>query len=264
MHPPTLALIALALLSPLQAMADNRPALRICYEIDDYPPFIGAFELAKPGLLLELIQAAARQAEVDLEFQRQPWKRCILQLQQGLSDGIFAAIWQAERDSWGQFPGRAAQRDQPADRHYRLWQADYPIFTRRDSNLQWDGQQFSGLQHGLSAPLGYVSRQRLHYLGALASASYSPEKAFELVALDRLDGYVIERQIGASYVRKLGLQQQLAPLPRPLLQADWYLPLSHQFYARQPQLARRFWQALREQRERRGAELSRRYLQPDD
>lgn len=264
MRQPTLALIALALLSPLLATAENRPTLRICYEIDDYPPFIGAFQDAEPGLLLELIQAAARQAEVDLEFQRQPWKRCILHLQQGQADGIFAAIWQADRDSWGRFPGRAPQGEQPVDRRYRLWQSDYPIFTRRDSKLQWDGQHFSGLQHGLSAPLGYVSRQRLQDLGALASASYSPEKAFELVALDRLDGYVIERQIGASYVRKLGLQQQLTPLPKPLLQADWYLPLSHPFYARQPQVARRFWQALRDQREQRGAELSRRYLQPGD
>lgn len=257
------SLLLALLLLPACALAE-RPLLRICYESDDSMPFWTDAQQAQPGLLVELVQAAAEQAELRLEFQRKPWKRCLMQLQNGQSDGIFAAIWQADRDTWGQFPGRDPQHDRPVDRDYRLWQADYPIITRIDSPLQWDGQQFSGLHYGLSAPLGYIASQRLQALGVLATASHSAEKALKLVTLGRLDGYVIERQIGNTHIHKLGLQPNLKVLPIPLLEADWYLPLSHRFTEQHPELAQRLWQALREQRQRQEAELSQRYLQAGD
>lgn len=259
--PSMLAL--LLILTPLAAQAE-RPLLRICYEADDALPFWTDAEQANPGLLIELIRSTAKQLDLRLEFQRQPWKRCVMQLQSGQTDGLFAAIWQADRDAWGQFPGRDSKHDQSVDRNYRLWQADYPIITRTNSPLQWDGQQFSGLQYGLSAPLGYIANQRLQELGALTKASLSPDNALKLVALGRLDGYAIERQIGNTHIRKLGLQSELTMLPIPLLQADWYLPLSHQFTRQHPQLAQHFWQALREQRQRQTKVLTQRYLQLHD
>ncbi len=258
-----LVLALFLILTPLTAEAE-RPLLRICYEADNALPFWTDAEQANPGLLIELIRSTAKQLDLRLEFQRQPWKRCVIQLQNGQSDGIVAAIWQADRDVWGQFPGRDPKHEQPVDRNYRLWQADYPIITRINSPLQWDGQQFSGVQHGLSAPLGYVASQRLQALGVLNTISLSPEKSLRLVSLGRLDGYAIERQIGNAHIRKLGLQSELTVLPIPLLQADWYLPLSHQFTRQHPQLAQSFWQALREQRQQQAKALTQRYLQQHD
>ena len=262
MRPSLLPTLFLALL-PTCALADQAP-LRICYEDEDAMPFWTAAERANPGLVVELVQSAAQQADLRLELQRRPWKRCILQLQSGESDGIFAAIWQADRDSWGQFPGRDPEHQQAVDRDYRLWQVDYPIITRIGSPLQWNGQQFSGLQYGLSAPLGYIASQRLQALGVQAKINLSAEKALKLVAAGRLDGYVIERQIGKTHIRTLGLQSDLTMLPMPLFQADWYLPLSHQFTRQHPQQAQRFWQALRDQRMRQEANLSQRYLHASD
>jgi polar amino acid transport system substrate-binding protein len=262
-----LNLIALCLLIPVAVQAETPEVLRICYETQDSRPFWPAMtdqDEAKPGLLLELIQSAAQQAGLRLELQRQPWKRCILQLEHGQSDGIFPAIWQSERDAWGQFPGRDTQRNTPVQRQYRLWQADYPIIARNGGTLSWNGERFSGTRNGLSAPLGYVASQRLEALGVLAKPSYSPETALKLITLERLDGYVLERQIARNHILTLGLQTQLMLLPKPLFAADWYLPLSHQYFRQHPELAQRFWQALAEQREARSAELSARYLSVED
>ena len=257
------SLLLVLLLLPQTLKAEGPSALRLCYQLQDHPPFTLPANNAQapgPGILLELIQAAATQAGLTIDWQRQPWKRCILALQKGDVDGIFPTIWQAERDTWGQFPGRDPQAGQPVQRQYRLWQVDYPIATRRDTRLSWDGQRFANLKYGLSSPLGYLPHQRLAELGALASVSLQPDKALQLVASGRLDGFVIERNISLALIAELQLQEQLQLLPQPLLQADWHLPLSHTFYQRHPQLAMRFWQALGQQREAREAELRQRYM----
>jgi polar amino acid transport system substrate-binding protein len=257
------SLLLVLILLPQTLKAEGPSVLRLCYQLQDHPPFTFPANNAQapgPGILLELIQAAAEQTELTIDWQRQPWKRCILALQKGEVDGIFPAIWQAERDTWGQFPGRDPQRGQPVQREYRLWQVDYPIAARRGGHLSWDGQRFANLKYGLSSPLGYLTRQRLADLGALNSVSLQPDKALLLVASGRLDGFVIERNISRALIAELQLQEQLQFLPRPLLQADWHLPLSQPFYQRHPQLAMRFWQSLGQQREMRGAELRQRYM----
>lgn len=266
---PVIRLLAPLLLGVLAGSAtadDNWPLLRLCHEIEDLPPYINTSaanqQLPQPGPIIELLELAARQAEVRLELQRRPWKRCIHQLEQGQSDGIFVAIWQPERDAWGRFPGRDPQQNSPVDPHYRLWRVDYPIIARKGSALRWDGTRFEGVSAGLSAPLGYVANQKLKQLGVLAGTPQTSEKALRLVASGRLDGFVLEHKIAQSLIERLGLADQLTLLPRPFLVDDWHLPLSHQLYQRQPLLTQRFWQAIAEQREVHAAQWRVRYQLP--
>ncbi len=265
-----LRLASLLLISLLAtpALAESLPLLRLCHELEDLPPYISITEnnrdWLQPGLVLELIAQAARQAQVQVEMHRQPWMRCIHELQSGTSDGVFVAVWQAERDAWGQFPGRDPQRQKPVDPRYRLWRVDYPIIVRKDSALQWDGQHFQGLTYKLSAPLGYAAREHLEDLGALNTTSLTPARALNLVAKGRLDGYVLERHVAQALIQRLKLSDELVLLPQALFEDDWYLPLSHQFYQRSPEVAERFWQALAMQRERFAEQLAQRYLHNDD
>ena len=241
--------------------AEQRSQLRLCYELGGLPPYTSpALPAEQPGLIIELIQQAAQQAGLSLKLHQEPWKRCVHQVQQGHSDGLFIAVWQADRDAWGHFPGRDALAGTPVNSAQRLWRVEYPVIVRSDATLQWDGRQFTGVRHGVGAPLGYVVAQRLRELGVLSSESLAPAKALKLVAAGRLDGYVLEREIAQELIESQQLEGQLMFLPQPLLVTEWYLPLSHQFYAAHPAQAEALWQALAEQRERLGAELARRYL----
>lgn len=266
---PVTRLLASLLLAALTGSAtadDSWPLLRLCHEIEDLPPYINTSaanqHLPQPGPLIELLELAARQAEVRLELQRRPWKRCIHQLELGQSDGIFVAMWQPERDAWGRFPGRDAKQGSPVNPDYRLWRVDYPIIVRKDTPLQWDGTRFTGVSSGLSAPLGYVATQKLQKLGVLAGTPQTPEKALRLVAAGRLDGFVLERRVALSLIERLGLGGQLGLLPQPFIVDDWHLPLSHQFYQSHPQVAQRFWQAIAGQREAHAEEWRIRYQLP--
>jgi hypothetical protein len=64
---PTLFLTLL----PTFALAEQS-LLRICYENEDSMPFWTDANQANPGLLVELVQSAAQQADMRLELQRRP------------------------------------------------------------------------------------------------------------------------------------------------------------------------------------------------
>jgi len=243
--------------------AEDWPQLRLCYENQDLSPYTSApvgTAAGHPGLVVELIEQAARSAQLRLVLHRQPWKRCVHEVRQGASDGVFVAIWWADRDAWGRFPGRTPDGQTPVDPSRSLWPAEYRVIVRPDSSLQWDGRSFQGINHGIGAPLGYAVSQYLKSMGVLANESLAPATALKLVVAGRLDGYVLESELGLALIKREGLQGQLVLLPTPVVRADWYLPLSHQFYAAHPERAERLWQAIGEQRQQRAEELRKRYL----
>lgn len=245
----------------LPAFAAPWPTIRLCYESVALVPYASApADKRGPGLILELLESAAQQAEVRLQLHQQPWKRCIHEMHQGGTDGIFVAIWQPDRDAWGRFPGRDPRLGTAVDPARAVWPVQYVVIGRAGGRLSWDGQRFSGVRHGVGAPLGYVVSQRLQELAVLAGGSMAPSKALRMVAAGRLDGYVLEREIALDLLDQLQLQEELVLLPTPLLEAEWYLPFSHPFYAAHADIVERFWRTLGEQREKRADELRQRYL----
>lgn len=258
-------LLLLSLASAFSAHITAAPlnkTLRICYEDQDYLPYTkgsgdgSEVALGKRGVLPDLVLLASEEVGLKAEFISLPWKRCIQQLEIGRVDAIFAAIWLPERDKWGMFP----KTDGQADSRYRLWRVSYKIHRGKDSALSWDGSTFRNVQHGVAAPLGYVAYKKLAEMDVLPPQNHLPDEGFRLLGLGRLDGYVIEQSIGAQLVRKQQLERSVEVLKQDFLQADWYLPLSHQWYQQNTQLANLLWQALSEMRELQGQALYQHYI----
>lgn len=259
------SLLAFALFFTAVASADETDMpkeMTFCYENQDYLPFIrhvsgDLVSEGKNGVLPDLVLQATKKLGIKANFVSKPWKRCIVLLQAGEVDGIFAAIWQPERDKWGVFPKIKKQLN---DR-YKIWQVNYQVYSRKDSALEWDGQVFTGVVTGISAPLGYVAESKLHQQGVKSRTSYLPADGLHLVAKHRLDGYVLESSIGDYLIRSEGLDTDVQPLPIPFFSADWYLPLSHRIAKKYPQAPERFWRALAEVREANGETLKTLYQQ---
>lgn len=236
--------------------------MTFCYENQDYLPFIrqaedGLVIEGKNGVLTDLVIQTTKELGIEATFINKPWKRCIVLLQSGEVDGIFAAIWQPERDEWGLFPKSGSVPDE----RFKIWQVDYQIYSQSDTELLWNGERFQGVVTGISAPLGYVAEQKLIQLGAKSRASYLPADGLHLVAKRRLDGYVLESSIGNYLIRSEGLTSQVAPLSLPFFSANWYLPLSHNFAKKYPQAPELFWQALAKARHSHGETLKIQYQQ---
>lgn len=188
---------------------------------------------------------------------RRPWRRCQYDMHAGNVDAILPVIWHPGRDAWGVFPKRP---DGSLNRTARLWSASYQVFSYQGSLLEWDGSHFSGVSYGVSAPLGHVSYAILKQLDVSSEEAYDLKTGFQLLALKRLDGYVMESLVGQSIINANGWQGMITVLDRPFSAADWYLPLSHDFVEHQPQLSQRIWWALGKARESSRARLVKRYM----
>jgi len=246
----------------MAAETPDRP-FRICFEMQDNMPFIqgvpedGMVLLGEHGVLPDLLILAAEQRGIELNFSFMPWKRCIQQLGQGKVDGIIAAIWSSDRDSWGVFP----KVGEAVDNEMAIWFVDYLIYTKSGSELNWDGSVFSGVRHGIAAPLGYIAYQKLRELGVLHNQNLSLTDGFALLALERLDGYVVEETIGRRVVMDLQLSDKLVSIAPPFMRVHWFMPVSHQWYKAHPEFSLQFWLTLSEIRKTQGEALLQHYLE---
>lgn len=244
-------LLSMAFALPLEATP-----VRICYEQSEMLPYTrgeGPEVPADPGLVPTRIKQAGAGANLDLVLYRRPWKRCLLDLEQGRAEGIFPLIWTAEREQWAAFPRLATGELDP--RRY-LWEGVYSIFVRHGAALGWDGERFSQLKNGVAAPSGYVAQQKLNRLGVRGPQHLEVEKGLWLVAMERLDGYVIDRHIGEHLIRKYGLNDSLTTLPIPFMSSKWYLALSKPFVRLHPDEAQALWSALEKVRHEQAATIN--------
>ncbi|MCL9782401.1 transporter substrate-binding domain-containing protein [Vibrio sp. S4M6] len=246
--------IAIALLSfaiPLYAAAEKKP-IKVCYENVELKPFILGTKTipAKPGYIVELVKLAVEASGAKAVFYRKPWKRCIHNLKHGEVDAIFAAIRTPEREKWASFPDSAH-----AEQY--LLKVTYPIFVNRKSNLKWDGQQFHGVKYGVGAPLGYIARQHLMEMNVYPKGVHhlNLERGMRMVALGRLDGYVINQTTGEQLVQNLGLDEQVTTLSTPFMYEFLHLAFSKPFFQKSKLCAEQVWHQLALTRQTYGEKL---------
>ena len=252
-----------ALLALFSALLCVSPAaaMTLCIEDADYSPFILPDAPAQhAGVLPALAMHAAEHTQQTLKLIRHPWKRCIDMVQKGQVDLILAAIWLPERDVWGQYPKHANAPSGPPDRSKRLWTAEYPVFVANNSSLDYDGKAFNATKVGLAGPPGYVVTKRLAAMGLLYAQPLMPFNGLRLVALERLDGYVVERHIGTHLLYQQNLQSKVRTLSPVFQRDDWYVVFSYPFAEQHPEQVAAFYAALEQARERFGQALLERHL----
>ncbi|WDE06811.1 hypothetical protein SG34_007890 [Thalassomonas viridans] len=81
--------------------------------------------------------------------------------------------------------------------------------------------------------------------GYLSPTDFSVEEGFKMLALNRLDGYVMEKQVAEELIEKTRNQGKITALPLAFHISSFHLLLSHLFYRRDPDGAERLWNELR-------------------
>ncbi|QBE67040.1 transporter substrate-binding domain-containing protein [Pseudoduganella lutea] len=229
--------------SPVTALAAP-PVVTLCYERANVRPW--RTEDGR-GLNFELLKLVGRRENIRFDFQSMPWKRCLAQLKANAVDGAFAVSFKTDRREIGEFPGGATP-----DIAKRMHIDRYILIRRKGSNVEWDGKALHNIDGAVGAQLGYSITDLLRSLNV--TVDEGSQRSDELVR-KLLAGRLAAAALGGSDARTLlagPFGPQIEALPKPLVEKPYFLLLSHRLVERQPDLARRIWDAV--ETERNGAE----------
>jgi len=235
----------LTVISALQT-ADATKSVQLCFEDEDYSPYFTGdsqkVSPSSPGILVELSKAAFEKAGLQVEFIRRPWKRCMHMLKDNDVAGMFGVIHLPEREKIGRYP----MRNGKIDTSRRLVNADYSIFRHVSRpSFGWDGKNFKKNNLKLAVPLGYAMAKSLEEKHKVVpNTSFLPDIGLQLVAQERLDGYIVEKRVGLHLLNKLNLSGQVEPHTPPFSRHPLYLFLSHDFYENNSKESEKVWSTL--------------------
>jgi polar amino acid transport system substrate-binding protein len=173
-------------------------------------------------------------------FINQPWQRCLSHAQQGRVTGLLSLGWTEERANIYSFP-QLGKVPNPA---LALYEVPYNIYVHRQSQVRWDGRQFTGLKYGLITLKGYLAEQRLRELNALSPLQTDITQAVELVSKGRLDGYVVPPGVVDNMFRKQPGFAQLRQLDQPLFAMPLYLAFYPGYCQQNASKCQQIWQHL--------------------
>ena len=243
------------LLSAGMASADE---MRFCIENKQQPPLIignsDQLDSEAQGITVEITRQAARQVGLTPSFIRAPWKRCLLLLREGKVDAVFNGSFKWERLVYGVYP----MRNGNADPDRRITEISYSLYRRRGDAVTWDGQNFSGLDGKVSAPLGYSIVGELRKQGLEVEESNSTELILQKLSLGRVSA-VAAQTITADAVLTSGRFPEIEKVSPPLVNKPYYVLISHHFMQDRRETALEFWRVVAGLRDQETGRLLRKY-----
>lgn len=234
--------------------------LRVAYEDKtQFPYYIGDTQkvLDEPGAAVELVRLLEEKVPgLRVKFSRFPWKRCLALLKAGQVDAIFNASFNSARTQIGEYPWKDGQ----VDPSRRLTTISYHLYARPETALGWSGETFASPDLEIGAPLGYSIVADLEELGVAVVKVRSSEQNLQLVSAGRVDAAALQSVTGDFLLENQGDESAgIVRIEPPLKTKPYYLMLSRQFKAQNPDLSERIWAAIGELREDQLEALSRRY-----
>lgn len=199
----------------------------------------------RPGLAVELLQQAARQCDITLQFKLLPGTRLLKELENGGLDAAGLLSYTPERADYAAYPMQNGRLNEAS----RLATLSYVLYARAGHKLQWDGKTLLGLSRQVGTNLGWSVNQDLARLGIPAEAASSVAQNFLKLQAGRIDAYVTHEPLGDSYLASHGMQDIVKLQPAVVAKA-YYLLFSRSFAARNPVASRCMWQQISAGRDR--------------
>ena len=237
------ALIYLIFAAPLIAETD----FRIVYFNKENPPRVvgsgTSINWSKPGITVELFKMVAQSVGMRFEFKRMPWKRCLYAVEHGMADAAFHASFKPARAEFGVYPTRNGQLD-PARGIYKN---AYVFYARKDSGVSWNGKALGNAPRPIGTQLSYSIADDLRQMGYEVEEEATVSNNLNKLAAGRISAYAEIESI-ADYIldKEKSRYENIVKLRPPLTEKVYYLLISKSFVQKNPKLAERIWDAVRD------------------
>ncbi|OMH39104.1 hypothetical protein [Motiliproteus sp. MSK22-1] len=233
------------LLGSSWALAAESIRFDFCYEDRELLPYYrgNGSEIPEenPGKTIEAVRKLdERVDEVNIHYQRAPWKRCLALLEKGVVSGVIAS-YKAQREEIGVYPKKNNRDD--LKRAFSL--TGYCLFVRQDSNLSWNGKAFIGdLRSNLAVPRGYSITSMLTQHKISFDEVDSTDQALFLLHNQRVSGVVTLCDSGQQALSNNPQYAEINTIAPPLVVKGGYLLVSKHFYQAHQKIVEKMWLKL--------------------
>jgi len=217
---------------------------------DDTPGFpymVGSgstFNQKKPGIDVELLTIVAKKLNLEVSFERVPWKGCLLYLKQGRFDAIFPASYKEKRRQYGSYP-RTEQGELGENRSLR--KISYSLYKLKGSPLSWDGKKLTHLERAIGTTSGWAIADDLINMGVKVELNGNPKYDLLKVISGRIDAAAYHTRTIDSLIEENPQKYiKIEKISPPLRTKLYYLMISHQFQQKHPQLTEKIWNQVSE------------------
>jgi len=235
--------------------------LRLEYsDVEAFPIQVGNGEVVpkEPGIAVEILENAAKDLDLEVEFVRRPNKRVLFELEKGRADGAFCYSFKETRLKAGVYPMTI---DSIPDSKNRITAISYYLYKKRNSTLDWDGKKFINLKGPLGGNRGYSIVKDLREKGVEVEEAKTTEQNMFKLQKGRIAGYAMQDITADSFVES-GQYGDIVRIPTPLATKDYFLIFSHQFIAKHPDICKKLWNKIGELRDSVTKENVHKYQHP--
>lgn len=223
------------------AQENTPPSITFCYQDKElFPNYMGEQNtkpVRNPGINIELVDQIALNLNLEVQYVRYSWNRCLALLKVGRVDSLIAS-YNSDRAEIGIFP----MAGNSSDASKRISTLGYYMYHTSDLPV-WDGEGLVDPKTVVAAPLGYSVVRALREKGIKVIETGSPEDNLKLLVYRRVDaiaapGTTVDALISADITRYNDIKKD----PIPITERPYFIAFSHKFFDANPSLAKAIWQ----------------------
>lgn len=213
--------------------------LRLCADERSHMPFINA---SGGGMVGMLIQQAAQETGVTVQYYGAPITRCREELRANLASGFPGVPLTPSVQSFMAFPMQAGE----IDNSRAVMNARALVYRRVGSSAGWDGKKFTDVSTPVMVPMGSVLLfDRLTAMGVpFDDGSKTLEGNFNKLLGKRGELVVGSEFSGAALLADPRFAGKIEALPLPFSDEAYFLALTKAIYDANPDTVERLWNAL--------------------
>lgn len=214
--------------------------IKLCYEDSSVYPWITG---DNKGLVISELHMVEKDLNINFEFLRLPWKRCLQEVRLGSIQAAIAASFNKERASWGSYP---LNPDLSLNQDLRLHTDSFYFYRRIDSPIRWSNNAMQNLgTQVIGAQLGYSVAKSLEETGYQIKYLSSSEDLFKLLDKGLLQIALLQNHEAMKVLRHSpALEKTVVVESEAVKIADQYLLFNTGYYLKEEQLVNNIWQAI--------------------
>ncbi len=246
----TLLISIYIIASPYTHAVPSPIELTLAYQTNPAAPYAlgtGPKIPKNPGIALDIIDAAAKELNLVIKYERYPNARVLHLLKNSIIDGAFLYSYKPERNILGRYP-KTPQGE--IDTSKRIARLSYWLYSKPGADVEWNGGVLSKANGILVAARGDSIVGVLKALGHEVTESKSDQHSLLMLSKhDTVLGAALIDIKADPFLSKPEFNR-IERSELPLKSNDYFLVLSNDFVEQHPEVAEAFWQKIGDLRDK--------------